>query len=90
MPENEVPVTLVKTPLTPVNVVKEAVVPVAVTKCPLVVETVVPVIVPLTYTLSPDKVPVIKGEVIIVSKLPDCAVITSPLTSPVIVTPEAK
>jgi len=71
VPENEVPVTLVKTPLVPVNVVKEAVVPVAVTKCPLVVETVVPVIVPLTYTLSPDKVPVIKGEVIIVSKLPD-------------------
>ena len=48
VPEKEVPVTLVKTPDAPLNVVNSALVPVAVTKWPLVVAIVVPVIVPLT------------------------------------------
>lgn len=47
VPENDVPVTLVKTPEAPLKVVNSALVPVAVTKCPLVVEIVVPVMVPL-------------------------------------------
>ena len=48
VPEKDVPVTLVKTPEAPLKVVNSALVPVAVTKWPLVVEIVVPVMVPLT------------------------------------------